>query len=120
MNHTLTIDTIQKFIESDLTVWHTELNGLDVQTKALVLLTRISERAGEMAMETARRFGLATPDHDHLGAGTLDIAAAATVMNIHLLAEILGINMFEAYEKHMQRIQSMIQRRDGWKGAQEK
>jgi hypothetical protein len=115
MTPTLTIDTIQKFIESDLTVWHTELSGLDMQTKALVLLTRISERMGQLSMETARRFGLQTPDHDGMEASELDTAAAATVMNIHLLAEILGVNMFEAYEKHMRRIQTMIRRRDGWK-----
>ncbi|MDR3126427.1 MAG: hypothetical protein LBT92_02235 [Rickettsiales bacterium] len=118
MERSLTIDTIQTFIESDLAVWHTELNGLDAQTKALVLLTRISETAGRLAMETARHFGLETPDHDNLGPSGLDTAAAATVMNVHLLAEILGIDMFEAYEKHMRRIQSMIRRRDGWKDAQ--
>jgi NTP pyrophosphatase (non-canonical NTP hydrolase) len=113
MPRSLTIDAIQKFVETDLTVWHRELKGLDAQDKALALLARISERMGELSEETARRFGLATPDHDRDAPDTLDTAAAAVIMNIHLLAEILGVDMFEAYGTHMRTIQAMIRARDG-------
>jgi NTP pyrophosphatase (non-canonical NTP hydrolase) len=111
MAGTFTMDTIQKFIEADYSVWNRELDGLDQRTKALAMLARICESAGELSREATKKLGIAHGEGQDWSS-MLDVALSAVIMNTHYLAVILGVDMFEAFKKEMMAVQARIRLRD--------
>ncbi len=98
---------LQNFIDNFSQHWNKTHEKLDNQTKAFVLMVKLTEEVGEYAREVARSFGFASRKRlEH--PSKLDGEFADVVIYALMLAKTMNINIEEAFKTKMAKIEEKI------------
>ena len=109
----ISLESVQKFIETDYTVWNKSLKDLALRDQSLNVLARLTEDLGAIYVSIAARFGLQSEYSDV----PVDPARAlaTVIIDAHFLSQILGIDIFAAVNKKMEEVHAKIRIRENVK-----